>query len=151
MAGKRIINIDEASLSQTNFVRQGWGLKTLDLRPTAKPLGHRLTLIAAVDTLGASYFTVTQSAVDSRVFGTFLQRFTGQLDSEDPDWRESTILVLDGAITHRSEETCRAMAALRIPAMIAGPYGFDGSPCEKLFALLKVGDLNPGDIKTGKR
>ena len=70
--GKRIINIDEASLSQANFVRQGWGSKTLDLRPTTKPLGHRLTLIAAVDTLGASYFAVTQSTVDSEIFSTFL-------------------------------------------------------------------------------
>ena len=150
-AGKRVINIDEASLSQTNFVRRGWGQKTLDLRPQAKPLGHRLTLIAALDNLGASYFAITQSTVDSEIFGAFLQRFAGQLDGEDPNWRETTILVLDGATTHRSEETCRAMAALQIPAMIAGPYGFDGSPAEKLFALLKVGDLNPGDIKTGKR
>ena len=73
------------------------------------------------------------------------------LDTEDQDWRERTILVLDGASIHRSEETRRAMAALRIPAMIAGPYGFDGSPAEKLFSLLKVGDINPWMIKTGKR
>ena len=73
------------------------------------------------------------------------------LDSEDPDWRNSSVLVLDGASIHRSEETCRAMAALKIPVMIAGPYGFDGSPCEKLFAQLKVGNLNPDCIKTGKR
>ena len=73
------------------------------------------------------------------------------LDTEDQDWRERTILVLDGAYIHRSEETRRAMAALRIPAMIAGPYGFDGSPAEKLFSLLKVGDINPWMIKTGKR
>ena len=73
------------------------------------------------------------------------------LDSEDPDWRNSSVLVLDGASIHRSEETRRAMAALKIPVMIAGPYGFDGSPCEKLFAQLKVGKLNPDCIKTGKR
>ena len=73
------------------------------------------------------------------------------LDTEDQDWRENTILVLDGASIHRSEETRRAMTALRIPVMIAGPYGFDGSPAEKLFSLLKVGDLNPWMIKTGKR
>ena len=35
--------------------------------------------------------------------------------------------------------------------MIAGPYGYDGAPAEKLFALLKIGDLNPANIKTGKR
>ena len=43
------------------------------------------------------------------------------------------------------------MAALEVPTMLAGPYGYDASPCEKLFAHLKVGDLNPADIATGKR
>ena len=145
MAGKRVINIDEANLSKTNFVRQAWQIRGKTLRPFKNPL------IAAVDNLGASYFSVSQTVNNSRTFSTFLQRLVLILDAEDPDWRDETILVLDGALTHRSEETRRAMAALKVPVMIAGPYGFDGSPCEKLFALLKVGELNPDDIKTGKR
>ena len=74
-----------------------------------------------------------------------------QLDGEDPDWRDNTILVLDGAAYHRGTEARKALAALRIPTMIAGPYGYDAAPAEKLFALLKVGDLNPFCIKTGKK
>ena len=151
MAGKRVINIDEANLSKTNFVRQAWQIRGKTLRPFKNPLGHSISLIAAVDNLGASYFSVSQTVNNSRTFSTFLQRLVLILDAEDPDWRDETILVLDGALTHRSEETRRAMAALKVPAMIAGPYGFDASPCEKLFALLKVGELNPNDIKTGKR
>ena len=38
-----------------------------------------------------------------------------------------------------------------IPTLLAGPYGYDGSACEKPFAQLKVGDLNPADIASGKR
>ena len=37
------------------------------------------------------------------------------------------------------------------PMPSPGPYGYDGSACEKLFAHLKVGDLNPDDIQSGKR
>ena len=59
MAGKRIINIDEASLTRTDFLRKGWGVKDKALRPHKQPLGHRLTLIAAVDNLGQSFFSVT--------------------------------------------------------------------------------------------
>ena len=81
----------------------------------------------------------------------FLQRLALQLDCEDPDWRNDTLLVLDGAKTHRSEETRRAMAALQLPVMIAGPYGFDGMPAETVFSLLKVGELNPWRTATGKR
>lgn len=151
MTGKRVINIDEASLSEARFVRKAWGHRNLPLRPLKMPLGHRVSIIAAVDNLGASFFALVQGIIDSRVFATFLHHLVIDLDGEDPDWRENTLLVLDGASIHRSEEACRAMSALQIPAMIAGPYGFDGSPCEKLFALLKAGDLNPWEIPTGKK
>ena len=73
------------------------------------------------------------------------------MDHEDPDWRKYTVIVIDGASYHKRVEALRAMAALRLPILIAGPYAFDSSPCEKLFSYLKVGDLNPGEIKTGKR
>ena len=151
MAGKRVINIDEAHLPSASYLRKGWGVKGVELRPHTKELGHSLGMIAAVDSNGASYFAISQYSNGSRVFSTFLQRLVITLDGEDTYWRDNTIIMLDGAVTHRSEETRRAMAALRIPAVIAGPYGFDGSPCEKLFAHLKVGDLNPWSIKTGKR
>ena len=88
---------------------------------------------------------------DGGVFSTFLQRLALQLDCEGSDWRNDTLLVLDGAKTHRSEETRRAMAALQLPVMIAGPYGFDGMPAETVFSLLKAGELNPWRTATGKR
>ena len=78
-------------------------------------------------------------------------RLMGILDAEDPDWRDHTIILLDGASYHIRADALKAMAALSVPVVFAGPYAYDGSPCEKLFAHLKVGDLNPGGIKTGKR
>ena len=132
-------------------MRRSWGISGESLRQLSKPLGHRLTVFAGVDTYGRTYFTLCQRGNDCRVFGGFLHRLAGQLDGEDPDWRDNTILVLDGASYHRGAETCRVLAALQIPTMIAGPYGYDAAPAEKLFALLKVGDLNPFGIKTGKR
>ena len=73
------------------------------------------------------------------------------LDYEDPDWRSNTVIVADNAAYHRSGDTLEALKALDIPMLATGPYGYDASPCEKLFAHLKVGDLNPGDIASGKR
>lgn len=35
--------------------------------------------------------------------------------------------------------------------MISSPYGYDAAVAEKVFALLKLGDLNPDCIKTGKK
>ena len=93
-----------------------------------------------MDTLGQVYFAVSQSTVDSEVFITFLLRLAAILDFEDPDWRSSTVIVVDNASYHRSSDTLEALTALDIPMMATGPYGYDGSPCEKLFAHLKVGD-----------
>ena len=59
--------------------------------------------------------------------------------------------MLDGASYHVNDEAKQALAALQIPTVYAGPYGYDGSPAEKLFAHLKVGDINPADVKTGRK
>ena len=99
-----------------------------------KPFSHRLSLIAAVDNYGQVYFAISQSVVDSAVFSAFLVRFAAYLDAEDPHWRDTTVLTIDNAAYHTSEETIKTLAALQIPTMLAGPYGYDGSPCEKLFA-----------------
>lgn len=77
-------------------------------------------------------------------------RLTAILESEDPSFRENTVFVIDNASYHRGEDTMEALAKLDIPILCAGPYGYDGSPAETLFALLKVGDLNPAGISTGK-
>ena len=116
-----------------------------------KPLGHRLSLIAAVDTLGQTYFAVSQSIIDSAVFSAFIVRLVAILDAEDWNWRESTVIVFDNATYHTSDETMEALRVHDVPTMLTGPYGYDGSPCEKLFAHFKYGDFNPGNIKTGKR
>ena len=73
------------------------------------------------------------------------------LDLDNEDWRESTVIVLDGATIHRGWEARKMYAALRLPVMIAGPYGYDAAVVEKLHAFLKLGDLNPGNLSTGKR
>ena len=52
VAGKRIINIDEASLGQSSFLRQAWGFKGEAIRHMTRPLGHRLSIFAGVDTFG---------------------------------------------------------------------------------------------------
>jgi hypothetical protein len=40
---------------------------------------------------------------------------------------------------------------LRLPAlMVLGPYSYDASPCELLFAALKSVDINPRHVPTGK-
>ena len=104
-AGKRIINIDESALSQGLFVRQSWAMNGQKNAHGSKPFNNRLSIIAAMDTLGQVYFAVSQSNVDSEVFVAFILRLAAILDSEDPDWRSDTIVVLDNASYHHSEDS----------------------------------------------
>ena len=151
LAGRRVLNIDESSIGQSAFNRKSWGIEGFRNAHDVKTLGHRLSLISAVDTLGQVYFAISQSIVDSSVFSAFLIRLVAVLDAEDPAWRESTVIVLDNATYHSSDETKEVLQALFIPTLFTGPYGYDGSPCEKLFAQFKYGDFNPGSIATGKK
>jgi hypothetical protein len=72
MDGKRIINIDESAIGQGVFIRKGWSFAGSSAGHNVKPFGHRLSLLAALDTDGRIYFAISQSNTDQRVFGTFL-------------------------------------------------------------------------------
>ena len=121
----------------------GWSFAGKPRKDCAKPFGHRLSLLAALDTDGRTYFAVSQSTTDQPAFGTFLHYLARVLDAEDPEWREHSLILLDGASYHTRKEIYKAMAVLNLPIVFAGPYAFDSSPAEKLFAYLKVGDINP--------
>ena len=77
ISGKRIINIDEASLGQSSFLRRGWGFTGHAIRHMTRPLGHRLSIIAGVDTFGKTYFAASQANTDGRTFGGFMHRLEG--------------------------------------------------------------------------
>ena len=86
----------------------------------------------------------SQSNTDARVFGAFLFRLAGCLDAEDPDWRSYTFIMLDGASYHVNDEAKKALSALAIPTVFAGPYGYDGSPAEKTVCSLEGRRHQPG-------
>ena len=74
-----------------------------------------------------------------------------KLGKQDESWREKTILLLDGASYHRSKETRNYLANKGVKVVIGGPYAFAGAPIEHCFSALKCVDLNPDNIKTGKK
>ena len=104
LAGKRVINVDEFAVGWGVFVRKGWSIAGAPAKHSANPFGHRLSLLAAVDTDGRTYFAVSQATTDQSAFGTFLYHFSRTLDAEDPDWREHSLILLDGASYHTRKE-----------------------------------------------
>ena len=74
-----------------------------------------------------------------------------KLDKIKPDWREKTVVLLDGASYHNSKSTVQVFEQSKIPVMFPGPHSYDVSPAELYFAWLKKVDLNLKKISQNKR
>ncbi len=103
--GKRVLNLDESWVSETEYSRRMWCSSTSPSTVTERTVSPRLALIAALDTDGRVYFALTHADTDSDVIRLFLKHLVFYLDLEQPCWREQTILLLDGSRYHTSQET----------------------------------------------
>ena len=108
-------------------------------------------MIAALDTEGNAYVSLTQFNTDTDVMLMFLSRLAQVLSAESNYWRSNTVILLDGATYHKSEETRKHMINLGLEVMFTAPYSYESSPIELFFAYFKQGDINPNDERTGKR
>ena len=100
---KRIINIDESWISETEYSRRMWCPNKTPCTVTEYSVNARLALIAALDTEGRIYFAVTHANTDSDVILSFLRRLDIMLSVEIPEWKENSIVLLDGAKYHTSD------------------------------------------------
>ena len=70
-----------------------------------KDLTAKVNMIAALDTNGEIFAALTQVDTDSDVMSSFLSRLVTVLKNQDPNWRNNSILLLDGAKYHTSTVT----------------------------------------------
>ena len=145
------MNIDESWLNETNFTRMMWCPPQTPATITARAISHRISLIAALDTEGCIYYSLTQANTDSDVMMIFLQHLVEQLDLERPSWRDDTLLLLDGAKYHLSSQVREYMRKLDLQVIWSGPYSYSTAPIETVFAALKFGELNPDRKPSGKK
>ena len=73
-SGKRCINIDETWLPHTDFRRKKWRVKGDNNSVPQKELSFRVNMIAALDTEGKAYISLTQFNTDTDVMLMFLSR-----------------------------------------------------------------------------
>ena len=136
---KRIINIDESWVSETEYSRRMWCPNKVPCTVTEQSVGTRLALITALDTEGRVYFAVTHANTDSDVILSFMRRLDTMLSIETPDWKENSIVLLDGAKYHTSEQTRETLKKLQIPTIYSAPYSYSSAPIERLFGGFKHG------------
>ena len=107
-------------------------------------------MIAALDTNGRLYLSLTQVNTDANVMLMFLSRLASVLSAEDPNWRENTVLLLDNAPYHRAKEVKQHLLNLGVKTVLSGQYSYSAAVCESFFAYYKKTDQNPSRAKTGK-
>ena len=81
----------------------------------------------------------------------FLHHLVRQLDQDSPGWQDDSVILWDNAPYHQSAETMVTLAKLGLPVIFSGPYSYSAAPIETLFSHLKIGELNPQGLPTGKR
>ena len=104
-AGKRIINVDESVISCVDYRRKKWREHGTANSMPSKQIQPQISLIAAMDTEGSIYISLTQTIVDSCFFNLYLTVLANQLDVDRPDWRTDSVILLDGSRVHVSKET----------------------------------------------
>ena len=108
-------------------------------------------MIAALDTEGRVYFTLSHANTDQDTFMLFMKHLVSKLDRETPGWQEDSIILLDNAPYHVSKLAREYFRKIQIPIMFTAPYSYSSSPIETLFSMLKYGELNEDNESTGKR
>ncbi len=149
--GTRILNIDETWIHDTNYTRMMWCPPQTPATMTTKPISYRISMIAALDTQGCIYYSLTQANTDQNVMMIFLIHLVNLLDLERPSWREDTVLLLDGARYHTGSTVREYMRKLDLQVIWSGPYSYSTAPIETVFATLNFGELNPDRKGTGKK
>ena len=94
-------------------------------------------MIVALDTDGDIFYSLTQVNTDTKVKNLFLTKLCETLDLDRPDWRETTVMMMDNAPYNKSEDAIKHIESLNIPMVFTGPYSFDASPVELFFSYLK--------------
>ena len=150
-ARRRIINVDESWLNGTRFIRRMWVPSNGAGTFTDKQVAPRISLISALDTDGNIWFSLTQTNTDADVMTTFLRYLSRQLDLEFPGWQEDSYILLDNATWHSNTVMKERLARMSLPIIFSGPYSYSTAPIEMVFAALKLGDLNPERLPTGKK
>ena len=118
---------------------------------TDKQVSPRISLILAIDTEGHIWYSLTQVNTDSDVMTMFIRKLMCQLDRERPGWVDNSRILLDNAAWHVNGIMKQRLSRMELPVIFSGPYSYSTAPAELVFAALKLGELNPERLPTGKK
>jgi hypothetical protein len=84
---KRIINVDETWLADTEFLRRKWRQHGTTNSKATKQIKPRISMILSFDSEGEVYFALTQVNTNADIMKMFLSQLASRLDVDRPNWR----------------------------------------------------------------
>ena len=79
-----------------------------------------------------------------------LHELCNSLDLDKPDWRDTSIILMDNASYNKTDETKEYIKKLRMPIIFTGKYSYDACPVELFFGYFKQALIFDQDTPTGK-
>ena len=139
----RVLNVDETWVNRGDMRHMKWRKRGQTNSISDKEIRPRLSVIAAIDTEGETYMSLSIANTDEDTFRLFIQKLSIKLTLERPNWKEDTVIMMDNASYHGSQKTRDYFAHNGIRTSYTAPYSYGGSPIELWFAALKSTNLNP--------
>jgi hypothetical protein len=102
---KVIVNIDESWLDRMDYRRMSWSAVGKKNSSSIKALTPRISLMVALDTAGNVYYSLSQSNNNSQTMSVFFKELCSVLDAQRKGWRSKTVVLLDNAPYHTSNDT----------------------------------------------
>ena len=95
-----ILNVDESWIPLSDHRFMKWSELGRPNSVAKKAVAPRISLIAALDSEGNTYASMTQVNTDGKVMCIYIRELVKVLDNERKGWRKNTIMLVDGASYH---------------------------------------------------
>jgi len=118
----------------SDFRRCKWKAPATTNSVAKLAIAPRITMILGIDNFGNIYYSLAQANSNSSMMEIYFRELVVILDRDKPSWRNSFVILLDGASYHQSKEFKIVAAKLRLPLMLLGPHSYDAAPSELFFA-----------------
>jgi len=151
LAEKTVWNIDETWLGMSDFRHMKWKEPGKTNSVAKKQIQPRISMVAGVSTDGDVVTALLQANSNSQIMELFFTHFVKVLDAKRKSWRKDTIVMMDNAAYHNNASMLEFYETLKIPIIFSGPHSYSASPVELFFAHFKKVDVNPSNLKTGKK
>ena len=93
----RVLNVDQTWINHGDMRNQKWRKRGQTNSIREKSISPRISVIAAVDTEGEVYMSLSIANTDEDSFRLFVSELAKKLDQERPGWKEDTVVLLDNA------------------------------------------------------